>query len=54
MTDENFLKAKQIKLDLQALDDLRISASASKELKTILKNWVNEERERLKKEFEEL
>ena len=54
MTNEDFLKAKQIKQDLEALKDLRISVGASKELIDSWKNWANGEIERLNKEFDEL
>ena len=54
MTNEDFLKAKQIKQDLKALKDLTISVSASKELIDSWKNWANGEIDRLNKEFDEL
>ena len=43
MTNEDFLKAKQIKQDLKALQDLRINVGASKELIDSWKNWANGE-----------
>ena len=54
MTNEDFLKAKQIKQDLKALQDLTINVGASKELIDSWKNWANGEIERLNKEFDEL
>ena len=54
MTNEDFLKAKQIKQDLRALQDLRINVGASKELIDSWKNWANGEIDRLNKEFDEL
>ena len=54
MTNEDFLKAKQIKKDLEALKDLTISVGASKELIDSWKNWANGEIDRLNKEFDEL
>ena len=54
MTNEDFLKAKQIKQDLKALQDLRINVGASKELIDNWKNWANGEIDRLNKEFDEL
>ena len=54
MTNEDFLKAKQIKKDLEALKDLTISVGASKELIDSWKNWANGEIDRLSKEFDEL
>ena len=54
MTNEDFLKAKQIKKDLEALKDLTISVGASKELIDSWENWANGEIDRLNKEFDEL
>ena len=54
MTDKDFSKAKQIKQDLKALEDLTISVGASKELIDSWKIWANGEIDRLNKEFEEL
>ena len=54
MTNEDFLKAKQIKQDLKVLKDLTISGGVSKELFDSWKNWANGEIERLNKEFDEL
>ena len=54
MTNEDSLKTKQIKKDLEALKDLTISVGASKELIDSWKNWANGEIDRLNKEFDEL
>ena len=54
MTNEDFSKAKQIKQDLKALEDLTISVGASKELIDSWKKWANREIDRLNKEFDEL
>ena len=54
MTNEDFSKAKQIKQDLKALEDLTISVGASKELIDSWKIWANGEINRLNKEFDEL
>ena len=54
MTNEDFLKAKQLKKYLKALKDLTISVGASKELIDSWKNWANGEIDRLNKEFDEL
>ena len=54
MTEETLNKAKRIKQDLKALDDMTINLGASQELVNSWKKWANTEMERLRKEFEDL
>lgn len=54
MTEENYQRAEVIRQDLKALTYCTISSLASEELKQEFSDWINEKKEYLQNEFDNL
>lgn len=54
MKIEEFNRAKQIMTDLEIINEFAIPTGLSSNCLHDFENWIEEEQERLRKEFEEL